>query len=263
MAAAMMTSVLVNASGRSSRPVSPVNANTGRKLSAVISSEMRIAGAIAAGRADQRSPPVALGRAAAERLQATVARLQRHHVGVDRHTERDADAAQAHDRGRDAEQVHSSERQQQHQRQRQQPAPARCAPCSRNIRITSTTTADLLGQRAQQRVLDSIGQVQSAVDRDDLDVAREVLLRLFQRALDRLDDRPRICVALGDDDSPADLRVTAQVGDADRHVRGERRVGDVAEQPLRVVAEEQRLGLDLPRIGIAVDVRLHGFRRRH
>ena len=46
MAAAMMTSVLVNASGRSNRPVSPVNAKTGRKLSAVMSNEVRIAGAM-------------------------------------------------------------------------------------------------------------------------------------------------------------------------------------------------------------------------
>ena len=40
-----MTSVLVSASGRSSRPVSPVNANTGKNDSAVMSSEVRMAGA--------------------------------------------------------------------------------------------------------------------------------------------------------------------------------------------------------------------------
>ncbi len=44
-AAERITSVLVRASGRSSRPVSPVNASTGRKLSAAISSETRMAGA--------------------------------------------------------------------------------------------------------------------------------------------------------------------------------------------------------------------------
>ncbi len=44
-AAAAMTRVFVSASGRKSRPVSPANANTGKKLSAVISSETRIAGA--------------------------------------------------------------------------------------------------------------------------------------------------------------------------------------------------------------------------
>ena len=177
----------------------------------------------------------------AERLQAAVTRFQRHHVRVDRHAERDADASQAHDRGRDAEQVHSSERDQQHERQRQGRR-QRAAPVQQEHQNHQHDDGHFLGQRPQQRVLDPIGQVHSAVDRDDLDVAREVLLRLFQLALDRLDDRPRICVALGDDDSPGHLRVTAQVGDADRHVRGERGVGDIAEQPLRVVGRGAEAG---------------------
>ena len=58
-AAATITSVLVKASGRRRRPVSPEKANTGRKLSAVMSSEVRIAGVTvpAAARIEARRVP--------------------------------------------------------------------------------------------------------------------------------------------------------------------------------------------------------------
>ncbi len=76
-AAETMTSVLVIASGRRSRPVSSVNANTGRKLSAVINREVRIAGATvpaAAMIAARRSPAEAfLPRLSILRWQASSA----------------------------------------------------------------------------------------------------------------------------------------------------------------------------------------------
>src|SRR5713226_2267488 len=76
-AAETMTSVLVIASGRRSRPVSSVNANTGRKLSAVINREVRIAVAIvpaAAMIAARRSPAEAfLPRLSILRWQASSA----------------------------------------------------------------------------------------------------------------------------------------------------------------------------------------------
>ena len=43
---------------------------------------------------------------------------------------------------------------------------------------------DLLAQGAHQRVLDAIGEVQSIVDRHQLDVARELGPRLVEHAFD-------------------------------------------------------------------------------
>ena len=163
-AASRITSVLVSASGRSRRPVSPPNANTGTNASAAISSDVRIAGANAPGRRDQprRRRQPTRRRAAAVGLQPPVTGLQRDQLGVDGHAERDGDAAQAHDRRGDAEQPHRRERQQHDQRQRQH-RHQRAAAVEQEHQHDQHDDRDLFGDRAQQRVLDAPRQLRAVV----------------------------------------------------------------------------------------------------
>jgi len=167
-----------------------------------------------------------------------VAGLKRHNFGVDGHAQRDADPAQAHDRGRDAEEPHPGEGQEEDQRQRQKRHQrARCV--EEKQEDDQHHYRDLFRQSAQQRVLDAVGEVQSVVDSHDLDASRQPRAQLCQRTLDPLDNGLRIGVATGDHDS-ADGRMSAvEVRDPRRHVGSDGDVADISDLQPRIL---RRLG---------------------
>ena len=128
-AASRMTSVLVSASGRSKRPglaAEREHRDERQRRDHQRRQDRRREGA---RRRHQPAPAPqahARGSAAGIRLQPPVARLQRHQLGVDRHPQRDGDAAQAHDRGGNAEQAASPRTSAARPAAASPAAPARC-----------------------------------------------------------------------------------------------------------------------------------------
>ena len=145
--AAAIAKVLVNASGRNSRPVSPPKANTGRKLTVMISRLKNSVGPTSLAAAMNhfhagRASPVA--RAWRDALLFAIQMLVRifHHDNRAVHHDADGnrDPAQAHDVGVDAQQVHDQQTE-EHAGGQHENGDQSLRPCSRNTMQTSATTA--------------------------------------------------------------------------------------------------------------------------
>ena len=180
----------------------------------------------ARGGDQRRAPPAAPVVAAAGRLEAPVAGLQRDEVGVDRHAERDGDPAQAHDRRRHAEQPHRRERQQHDERQRQQ-RDQRAAPVQQEQQHHQHHDRDLLGERAQS-VCSTRSPARSDRRRRPAGRPGQVLALLLDDVLDLLEHRLHVRVALRDHDADDDRPRAVDVGHAARHRGGDAHLGDAA-----------------------------------
>ena len=167
--------------------------------------------------------------------------LERHDVRIDCHAERDSDAAEAHDGRRDAERPHRPEGEQQHDRKRDE-RHQRAARVQEENQDDQDDDADLLGQRAQERVPRALGEVDAVVGGGDADLgcgARVHPARIGRAVgqlsalasdglLHRFDQLFEIGVAARDDD-PAYRLDPREVCHARRHVLGEADARDVAD----------------------------------
>ena len=141
----------------------------------------------------------------------------------------------------------------------------RAAPVQQEQQDHQHDDADLLAERAQQRVAHARRQIRAVVGRDDVDVGGDAgveplgigrsvrqLARLARdRALDLVDERRDVGVAPGDDD-PAHRAHAAQVGEARLHVLVLAHERDVASadgglRRRRAADDRQRLEIAIER----------------
>ncbi len=185
-AANSMPKVLVKASGWNSRPACPLSVKTGRKATAMMSSEKKMAGVtsrLAAVMAFRRS----LGGALGDVLQLLVRVLDHHDLRVDRGADGDGDAAQAHDVGGDVEHVHRDEGQQHRDRQRED-GQQRAAHVQQEDEDDQGDDDRLLEQRALQRVDRAVDELGAVVGGPHLHALGQGGLQLVELLLDAIDD---------------------------------------------------------------------------
>ncbi len=100
--------------------------------------------------------------------------------------------------------------------------------------------SDLFAEGTQECVLHAVREIQSVVDGHQLDAARQPWPQRVERSLDVLDDGFRIGIASRDDDAPHGGGGAPQVRDAERHVRADGHVSDVADPCLRLPVGRHR-----------------------
>ena len=234
-AAAAIAKVLVKASGLNSRPSCDSSVKIGMNDTVMISRLKNSAGPTSRGRLDQDVDPGLSGLRPFEVLVGVLDHDDRRvHHGADR----DRDAAEAHDVGAEAQQLHGAERHQHADRQHQD-RHQRAANVQQEHDADQRDDDAFLEQRVLERVDGRVDQVRAVVDRHDLDRFRQAAGDLLEALLDVLDDVERVDAEALQHDAARDLAFAVQFGDAAPLVGTEFDPRDVAQQDRRAVADLQ------------------------
>ena len=228
-AAAAIAKVLVKASGLNSRPSCDSSVKIGMNDTVMISRLKNSAGPDFGGRLDQDLDPRLAGLGPFEML---VGVLDHDDRRIDHGADRDRDAAEAHDVGAEAQQLHGAERHQHADRQHQD-RHQRAADMQQEHDADQRDDDALLEQRVLERVDGRVDQVRAVVDRHDLDRLRQAARNLREALLDVLDDVERIDAEALQHDAAGDLAFAVQFGDAAPFVGAELDAGDVPQQHRR------------------------------
>ena len=148
---------------------------------------------------------------------------------VDHGADRDSDAAQRHDVGVDALDVHHDERGQNAQRQRQQHHQRR-AEMEQEQHAHQHHDDEFLHQLFAQRVDCALDQVRAVVGGDDLDAFGQAALELGQPFLDPFDGGQRVAAETHHDDAADGFPFAVELADAAPEIRAVTHFGDVANQ---------------------------------
>ena len=184
---------------------------------------------------DQRSTPVCRRGVRGKGLEAPMACFERHDVRIDGEAEGDSDAPEAHDGGGNVQDAHPQEGQEDDERQRQKRNESALLVPEED-QDDEPHDSDFLAQRAEKRVLDASGEIESVVYRDQLDVPRQLRSELPELLLRGFDDRSRVRSSAGDDDAADRGGRSAVVHDPERHVGRDRHAGHVADVRFRGLA---------------------------
>src|SRR5262249_15751122 len=130
------------------------------------------------------------------------------HHGADR----DRDAAEAHDVGADAEQLHRAERHQDTDRQHQD-GDQRAPDVQQEYDADERDNYTLLDQRVPQRVDGRIDQVRTVIDGHYVHRPRQAVRDLLEPLLDVLDDVERFHSEPLQHDAAGDLSLAVKFGD--------------------------------------------------
>ena len=171
---------------------------------------------------------------------------------IDHGADRDRDAAEAHDVGAEAEQLHGAECHQDADRQHQD-RHQRAADVQQEHDADQRDDDAFLEQRVLERVDGGVDQVGAVVDRHDLDRLRQAGGDLLEALLDVLDDVERVDAEALQHDAAGDLAFAVQFGDAAPLVGTEFDPRDVPQQHRRAVV---RLQHDVAEVVDRLDVAL-------
>jgi hypothetical protein len=198
-AAAAIEKVLVNASGLNSRPSCDSSVKIERDGDDEQAEEQRRSHF--GGRLDQdRDARFArLGT-----FQMLVRVLDHDDGGIDHGADRNGDAAEAHDVGAEAEQLHRAERH-QHPDGQHQDRDQRAANVQQEYDADQGDDHAFLEQCMLERVDRRVDQVRAVVDRNDLDRFRQAASDLLEALLDVFDDVERVDAEALQDDAAGDL----------------------------------------------------------
>ena len=235
-AASRMTRVLVSASGRSRRPVSPPNANTGTNASVAITSDVRIAGA--------KAPAAATSRAAAPRLRVPGA-LRRARFSSPRwHASSATNSASTANPSAmampprlitvtgNARKAHGREREQHDQGQRQQ-RHQRAAAMKQEDQDHQRHHRDLLGDGTHQRLLDTRRQLRAVIANTELHARRKLGLHTFDDLAHLRQKAVQIRVALRQDHAADGHAFTVDIGHPVWHRRQDAHRRQPSQTPRR------------------------------
>ncbi len=165
-------------------------------------------------------------------LQVLVCVLDHDDGSINHRANCDRNAAEAHDVGADAEQLHRAERHQDADRQHQD-GDERAADVQQEDDADESDDDTLLKQRVPERVNGGIDQVRPVVDGNDLDRFRQAGLDLPESSLDALDDIESVHAKALQHDAACDFSVAVELGDTTPFVGTEFDARHVAQQDRR------------------------------
>jgi hypothetical protein len=171
--------------------------------------------------------------------------LDHHDRGIDHRADRDRDAAQRHDVGRQALPAHDRQRHQHPQRQGDHDHQGRA-------RVHQEQRADQghhrqFGQQLPGKIVDrTVDQLGAVVNLDDLHARGQARAQLVDALLDRIDHRARVLAVAHHHDAADRLALAVELGDADATDWSLADLRDIAQQQRRALGHDA--GRHLPQI---------------
>ncbi len=225
-AADSITKVLVQASGVKSRPACPVSVNTGRKATAMMSSEKNSAGVTSrAASASSRWRSAPGGACSSFLWLASIITISASTVAPMAM----AMPAQAHDGGRDVQQVHGDEADRHRHRDRED-GQQRRAQVEQEEDDHQRHHDPLLEQRLPQRADGAVDQPGAVVGHLHGDPRRQAGPELLDPGLDPVDDVEGVLAVAHHHDAAHRLAVAVPLQQAAPDVRAEAHLANVAQQ---------------------------------